>query len=252
MIEKVIRGVLRYSASLSSANKTLYAQVAEKVQPSCIFITCMDSRVFPSNIASIAPGESFIVRNAGNIVPHSKLIYERWTPAEAAALELACVRNQVSSVVVCGHSDCKAMDGLHSLGGTAPSESSFVLDWIYRFASQTYTKWEKTTLVDRSNSDQPLHLEFNENGLKFEANINQNLLPKDQLSQINTLQQLLHVNSYSFMKEKIAAGTVKLYSLWFDIKDATCYVFNKRDKLFQPIVSEEMLKSVSEFQINQK
>lgn len=67
----------------------------------------MDSRVFPSNIAAIEPGDSFIVRNAGNMVPHSKLIRDRWTPAEAAALELACVRNQVNSVFVCGHSDCK-------------------------------------------------------------------------------------------------------------------------------------------------
>ena len=67
----------------------------------------MDSRVFPSSIASIEPGDSFIVRNAGNMVPHSKLVYEGWTPAEAAALELACVRNQVKSVFVCGHSDCK-------------------------------------------------------------------------------------------------------------------------------------------------
>lgn len=72
------------------------------------------------------------------------------------------------------------MVGLHSLGGSAPEESSFVLDWIHRFGSSTYTKWEKMMHSDKS----PL-LQFNENGLKFEAIIDNKLLAQDQLSQVD-------------------------------------------------------------------
>ena len=71
------------------------------------------------------------------------------------------------------------MVGLHSLGGSAPQESSFVLDWIHRFGSSSYTKWEKMMVHDKS-----LHLEFSENGLKFEAIIDSKLTPPDQLSQV--------------------------------------------------------------------
>lgn len=53
------------------------------------------------------------------------------------------------------------------------------------------------------------------------------------------------------MKEKIDSKAVKLYSLWFDIKNATCFIFNRREKLFVPILNDSILNSVSEFQVNQ-
>ena len=57
----------------------------------------------------------FVVRNAGNLVPHSSLVSPTSVATEPGVLELACSINSVEHVVVCGHSDCKAMNLLHSL-----------------------------------------------------------------------------------------------------------------------------------------
>jgi carbonic anhydrase len=55
------------------------------------------------------------VRNAGNIVPHSQHFFDELTTNEPAALELGCVVNDIRHIIVCGHSDCKAINLLHKL-----------------------------------------------------------------------------------------------------------------------------------------
>lgn len=55
------------------------------------------------------------VRNAGNIIPHPQYFRDELTTCEPAALELGCVVNDIRHIIVCGHSDCKAMNLLYSL-----------------------------------------------------------------------------------------------------------------------------------------
>lgn len=74
-------------------------------------ITCMDSRLCPTSFTQADPGDMFIVRNPGNMMPHSQLFGESHQSAlsERAALELA-VSSGVEHVVVCGHSNCKVIN----------------------------------------------------------------------------------------------------------------------------------------------
>jgi len=51
----------------------------------------------------------YLVRNAGNLIPHSQHFLDEYTTCEPAALELGCVHNDIRHVIVCGHSDCKVM-----------------------------------------------------------------------------------------------------------------------------------------------
>lgn len=57
----------------------------------------------------------FSVRNAGNIIPHSQHFLDEFTTNEPAALELGCVVNDIRHIIVCGHSDCKAINLLYKL-----------------------------------------------------------------------------------------------------------------------------------------
>ena len=86
-----------------------FKALAAGQSPRTLFITCSDSRIDPSLITQAGPGELFVIRNAGNIIPaHGS------EPAggEAATLEYAVVALGVKDIVVCGHSHCGAMAGL--------------------------------------------------------------------------------------------------------------------------------------------
>src|SRR5262249_44336251 len=84
-------------------------ELTEATTPDALFLTCADSRIMPDVITASGPGDLYIVRNVGNLVPTD--------PADRsvdAALEVAFNQLSVSSVVVCGHSSCSAMEALLS------------------------------------------------------------------------------------------------------------------------------------------
>lgn len=66
----------------------------------------------------------FSVRNAGNVIPHSQYFADEMTSCEPAAMELGCILNDIRHIIVCGHSDCKAMNLLYKL--KSKEESSIV------------------------------------------------------------------------------------------------------------------------------
>lgn len=84
-------------------------------QPKAVFFTCMDSRMIPTRYTDTHVGDMFVVRNAGNLVPHAEHFQDEYFSCEPAALELGCVVNNIKHIIVCGHSDCKAMNLLYQL-----------------------------------------------------------------------------------------------------------------------------------------
>ena len=103
-------------------------------RPTAVFITCVDSRMLPTrftqtNVGDMFIGKSFkdvkhesgprlsliLVRNVGNMIPHSEKVDPSATATEPAAMELGCVVNGIKHVIVCGHSDCKAMNLLYTI-----------------------------------------------------------------------------------------------------------------------------------------
>lgn len=76
------------------------------------------------------------VRNAGNLVPHAQHFQDEYFSCEPAALELGCVVNDIRHIIVCGHSDCKAMNLLYKLRNK--EEASLVSKWISLFIPHNY------------------------------------------------------------------------------------------------------------------
>ncbi len=105
---KLIRGVREFQSGVFPAQQPLFAQLAEGQHPEALFITCSDSRIDPNLITNTDPGEIFVLRNIGNIVPPRGTA----TDSEEAVIEYALVALQVKHIIICGHSHCGAMKGL--------------------------------------------------------------------------------------------------------------------------------------------
>ena len=72
--------------------------------------SCMDSRVYTSSVMQWKIGDAYLIRNAGNMVPHSNCSGVHSTSTEPAALDFVCITNGIRDVLVCGHSDCKVRE----------------------------------------------------------------------------------------------------------------------------------------------
>jgi carbonic anhydrase len=106
----LLKGVEDFSHKVfpEPENRKLFNELAEGQAPHTLFITCADSRVVPEMITQTQPGELFVCRNIGNIVPG----YGEMLGGVSAVVEYAVMVLGVQHVVVCGHTDCGAMKGL--------------------------------------------------------------------------------------------------------------------------------------------
>ena len=123
-MEKLLAGIAKFQESSYEARKALFAELANGQSPETLFITCADSRIAPNLITQTEPGDLFVCRNAGNIVPpHSQN-----AGGMTASIEYAVAVLGVKDVVICGHSDCGAMKG--ALNPGALEDLPHVCDWI--------------------------------------------------------------------------------------------------------------------------
>jgi carbonic anhydrase len=125
-MQKLEAGIHHFQANYFASNRRLFEKLAEDGQrPETLFITCSDSRVVPNLITSAAPGELFIVRNVGNIVPSM----ERGVlGGVSAAIQYAVEVLDVGSVIVCGHTNCGAIEAI--LHPKRVAHLPFVSRWL--------------------------------------------------------------------------------------------------------------------------
>jgi carbonic anhydrase len=108
-MDRLIEGVRRFRREVYPGQRAVYEEAARTPQhPHTLFITCADSRIDPELITQSGPGEIFVYRNVGNMMPP----YGEMLGGVSAAIEYAVAALGVRHVVVCGHTDCGAMKGL--------------------------------------------------------------------------------------------------------------------------------------------
>ena len=123
---KLVQGINQFKASVYPEMQENFARLESGQSPETLFITCSDSRIAPNLITQTGPGELFVIRNAGNIVPlpgSGELSVE-------ATIQYAVDVLKVSHVVVCGHSHCGAVTGLLNLDSL--EEMPVIRDWVKR------------------------------------------------------------------------------------------------------------------------
>lgn len=218
-MKKLIHGITDFRRNVLEGYRDTFARLALGQSPDALFIACSDSRVVPNLFASTDPGDVFVVRNVGNMIPPcSRNGYSVGDESEAAAIEFSLLNLKVSSIIICGHSECGAMQGL--------------LDNRLAISSPNLRSW----------------LQYGESALKklkegFE--INKGLKPHNQLSQINVLEQKMNMESYPIVQELIAQGKLKIYCWWFDIATADVYSFNENEGKFKILDDEEAARLIS-------
>jgi carbonic anhydrase len=108
-MQKILAGVRQFRTEEYPRQRALFEQLAHKQQnPKALFITCADSRVHPNLITMTEPGDLFLIRNAGNIIPPNGQI----GGGEAATIEYSIEVLGIEHIIICGHSQCGAMQAL--------------------------------------------------------------------------------------------------------------------------------------------
>ncbi len=208
-MKKLIRGIIDFRRNLRPGYRKTFARLALGQDPDVLFIGCSDSRVVPNLFASTEPGDLFVTRNIGNIVPPASSTNHE---AFSAVLEYSTKYLGVRDIVVCGHSECGAM--LASLKDGAVDTETDLGRWLSLI---------KPT-VER---------------LRAGHTVDPTLTLHNQLSQLNVLAQLERLREYPCVAEGLASGHVVLHGWWFDISRADVYAWEPDDELFALIDEPE-------------
>jgi carbonic anhydrase len=136
-VDKFLGGISRFQRDVYPQHRDLFEKLALGQRPEALFITCADSRIDPCLLTQTKPGELFICRVIGNIVPP----YPDAIGGVSATIEYAVGVLRVPEVIVCGHTDCGVMKG--ALNPEALSEFPNVTAWL-KYANVEHRESEPT------------------------------------------------------------------------------------------------------------
>ena len=126
-VEKLKTGFIKFKREIYETNPVLFGELAKGQSPKYMIVACSDSRVNPSTVLSLQPGDAFIVRNVANLVPpYNQLRYSGF----GAAVEYAVLHLKVENIVVIGHSACGGIKGLMSIPEDGSTSTDFIEDWV--------------------------------------------------------------------------------------------------------------------------
>lgn len=123
-MKDIIEGFLKFQRDAFPTRAGLFRELATGQAPRALFISCSDSRLVPELVTQREPGDLFVIRNAGNIVPS----YGPEPGGVSASVEYAVAALRVSDIVICGHSDCGAMTAIASC--TCLDHMPAVASWL--------------------------------------------------------------------------------------------------------------------------
>lgn len=215
-MKKLISGIADFRMNLTEERRALFEKLALGQKPDTLFICCSDSRVAPNLFASTNPGDLFVLRNVGNLIPPSSLV--SLDSSAAAAIEFALFSLNVSDIVVCGHSECGAMLALAN--GVEEECCSHLKTWL------TYGAAALKKVLDGFVLDKSLSLH-------------------NRISQANVLQQIEHLLSYPFVQERLEKKKLRIHGWWFDIAKVSVYCYEP-DLMEYILIDEKEAKLILE------
>jgi carbonic anhydrase len=212
-MQRLIDGVHKFRNDEFGRYRTLFKKLSRDGQnPHTLFITCADSRVLAELITQSKPGDLFVVKNVGNIVPTADVMGS--TNSTAAAIEFAVESLRVNDVVVCGHSQCGAMSAL--LNGVPNAESMpHLCEWLKVAESVRLTIESRYAHVEGTRE--------RENAAAEE----------------NVLFALENLRTYRCVETRLADGSLHLHGWFFKIDSAELFAYDPEARQFLPLVREQ-------------
>lgn len=203
-MQKLVKGIHSFRNGYFATHRQLFEQLATSgQQPETLFITCSDSRVVPTLITNAAPGELFIIRNVGNVVPRKDL-----PGGTAAAIQYAIEVLKVENIIICGHTQCGAMQAILN------PERMENLQYVKRWLAQT----ERVRKVIEERYAQ----------LGAEARVTAAV-------QENVLTQLENLREYSFIADRLEAGSLRISGWVFDLANGEIFDYDPASGEFLPL-----------------
>jgi carbonic anhydrase len=211
-MQKLIQGVHNFQKQEFRSYSGLFRRLAREGQnPHTLFITCADSRVLAELITGSKPGDLFVVKNVGNIVPPASVSGPNST---AAAVEFAIESLEVSDIVLCGHTQCGAMAAL--VRGIPHAEHQpHLAEWLEQ--SQPV---REAVARNYPEARDPVALET-------------------LMAEENVLFGLENLKSYSVVQRALGAGKVQLHGWMFQIRTAKLFAYNSESGQFEPLAPPE-------------
>ncbi len=203
-MEKIVRGIHKFMTNEFSSQRELFERLATGQTPDALFITCSDSRVNPNLVTQTKPGDLFILRNAGNIVPP----YGAANGGEGATIEYAVTALGIRDIIICGHSHCGAMQGLFKLDQL--SNMPAVVEWL-KHAEAT-----RRIILD-----------------KYQDEEGEDLL-LDAVKE-NVLVQLQNLHTHPSVAAGLASGRLKLHGWVYQFETGKIFAYDPNSSKFLPI-----------------
>lgn len=207
-MEKLYRGIHKFQSSHFKREEEFFRRLSGTQNPEVLFITCADSRVDPNLVTQSRPGELFIVRNVGNIIPPYDAIRDK--NSVAAAIEFAVLKLKVTDIIVCGHSNCGAIEAL--CGDEQELESMpHLRDWLNIALP---VKETVATICSGLSTEDCRRIAEEE----------------------NILAQLRNIQTYPFVAESLTEGKLYLHGWYYKIETGDVYAYNPNTEMFEVIV----------------
>lgn len=209
-MKELFEGALRFQEDDFQQYKGLYESLKKHQDPHTLFLTCVDSRVVPNLITNSLPGDLFVIRNIGNIVPpytQNSHLREGYL-STTAAIEYALVVLGIENIIICGHSDCGACSAIYEDQENL-QQAPYVKKWI-----ELLEPVKQKVLA-----------------LKPKSKIKQMWLTE----QINIEQQLENLMTYPFVEERFDRGELRIYGWYYIIPTGEIFNYNMITKEFKSI-----------------
>lgn len=204
-MEKLLEGIVSFRSQDFEEHKELFGKLKGSQKPHTLFIGCSDSRVVPHLITQTLPGELFVVRNVANMVPPYRKTEEY--VSTTSAIEYAVKILNVEHIVVCGHSNCGGCAALY-LPESSLAEIPYTRKWL-TLAGETRERVSKIVSDD-------------------------DLAAREWMTeQVNVVEQLKHLLSYPFIREKYQRQKIEIYGWHYIIETGEVFIYDKEKGYFE-------------------
>jgi carbonic anhydrase len=213
-MEKLVRGIHHFQSTQFSAHRELFESLSQGQRPETLLITCADSRIAPDLLMQTQPGDLFVLRNVGNLIPP----YGAANGGEGATVEYAITGLGVKHALVMGHSNCGAMRGL--LDPESLADMPLVCEWLKRadatrhVVEECYPDLEGVDLLNAAIKE-------------------------------NVLVQLDNLRTYPKVAALLAKGELTLHGWIYEIESGQILAYDPQVSHFVPITSRSSLPTLT-------
>ena len=200
-VDSILRGLKRFQKKVFPKHRELFHKLALQQRPTALFITCADSRIDPCLLTQTKPGELFLCRVIGNIVPR----YPESIGGVSATIEYAVGVLGVPDVIVCGHTDCGVMKGVLNPEALKPLAN--------------VSAWLEHAQPAREALAKP---DFDLNNPEF-------LLA---LTERNVVEQLKNLHTHPSVAARLDQGNLKLHGWVYHIGEGIVTTYSSRRERF--------------------